>query len=372
MNQQPGAPKSAEQLEYERLLAEYQTKKQQLERKAQMTKRQLQATMKECEEQIAGYQERIRKMDELLQKVATAPKSFLREITRERLEASREVYAAGLRMSEIQMHDHKANHDAMDNPAALELSVTDSTGSYEYRLAKARNSFASAKLTLLDYKKPLEVLEYVITTEMDHLGEVAEPAPEEPVVEAAPEPAPEAVTETGEEQVNLDDAIRELLGDVGEVAPVLSTVVPKAVPKDRPKAWEGMSLEVLQTLKEYIENHPPVKNELVIAFPYYQEAVELFDEAELSLAQLNKTSNAALLKQLAQDGDNLLGKIKGKVFYLTRLPELMAPYTEIAEMLPPPEPVQDESKRPTRTATAPLPGTNTLKAPEKKPEAPTP
>jgi hypothetical protein len=263
------------------------------------------------------------------------------------------------------------------------MNIADSSNSYDYRLAKARSTFGAAKLTLLEFKKPIEILEHIVTTDPELFVDAPEPAVEEPKPEEKKSkghkkekepkkgkepPAPEVVEEPAAEtepELTLDDAIRELLGSdaPGQEA---TAVVPMADDPNLPPldAWEGLSAEDRRSLREHIDANPTAKSELEIAFGYFKEALQVSFEAAENIAQLQQSHNPGLLRQLTQEGDGLLGKLKGKLFYVTRLPELMVEFPRIAEMLPEPDPNKPKSQ------TAPLSGTKPLATPKDEPTSP--
>lgn len=387
MNTNSGAPKTPEELEYERLKAEYLAKREQLEQKARIVRRQLVDAMRERKEKVESYQAKIAHVNELIEQLEESAPSIRRELLLEKLYASREVYKAGLEISEFQMRDHKHNYEGINSPAAMEMAVADSSNTYEYRLARAKSAMASSKLILLNYVLPVEVLKHVVFTNPEDFVDPPEPVEEPEMTEAPVEESPvseaEEAEKTGETEAveNADEAeaseeieeIEEAPKSLAELAAELlaeSEGTPEPSPEKAeepveneetpawPKPYELLTAEYRRGLRAFIDAHPEVKNELAMAFGYYEEAVGVYEEAEAVMRELLTQANPALLRRLTQDGDNLLGKVKGKLFYLKRLPERLGKYPEMAEILPKPgnsEPAAFE-KAPSRAATAPLQG----------------
>lgn len=163
--------------EAERLKAELDQITDKVKNVSGKTRQALNDLLQEHQGRLAYMQEQLAALAPLFEQVESVPQSPLTEVMTDKLQASKDLYEAGIRLIELQIEECKVNLATSStdlDPETLKpetLTFADITEAPEYLLAKAETDVAGSRLKLADLRLPMTVLNWYfdpVRAESDH------------------------------------------------------------------------------------------------------------------------------------------------------------------------------------------------------------
>lgn len=149
-------------------------------------------------------------------------------------------------------------------------------------------------------------------------------------------------------QVDVASA-RLMLVDLRDAVTFLQAIL---VPGQSPPAEAAGAPPNAAKIKEAVAEAPEIKPVLSLAITQYQEAQALIKEAGRTLKGVSEYDWGA---EKLTGNTSVFYKLRGKLFYLERLPEQLAPYPELAELFVKAAPPEAPNATPERTPSGRLP-----------------
>lgn len=152
--------------EAERLRAELEQITEKVKQVSGKSRQALTDLIAEHHDRLAYLREQLASLEPLFEKMESVPPSPLAEVMADKLQASKELYEAGIRLVELQLEELKVNLAASSNdfnPETLKpetLTFADISEAPEYLLAKAETDVAGSRLKLADLRLPMTVLNW--------------------------------------------------------------------------------------------------------------------------------------------------------------------------------------------------------------------
>lgn len=268
----PQARSAAELAEEEALRKQFAALQEQVLRESRARLAQLDVASKQNLERIAYYDQMVAKIDPFIAEIEAGPPAPGDGPLLEKLRASRELYLATKAMVAIQNRDYQANQETI-------------------RTGLAAATSAGAVPSDLSFSDSTQSKPYLLA---------------KAGVDAA--------------------AARLLMCDLRE--PVLT--VQRLLQPEQPLPPDAqLDPALLSRLAPILKDAPEIKPVLSLALTHYQEVQALLKEAGRALKGV---------REYAWEISHLLGntsafyKLRGKMFYLERLSEQLAPYPELAAL----------------------------------------
>ncbi len=148
------------QAEAERLRGELEQITAKVTQISGQTRNALTDMIQENQARLAFLQAQLAELRPLLKEMESVPPSPYAEMIGEKLQASLDLYEAGIRLVELQMGEMKANLEIASGELNPEAKFTDISEAPEYLLAKAETDVAGARLKLAGHGLPMSILEW--------------------------------------------------------------------------------------------------------------------------------------------------------------------------------------------------------------------
>lgn len=144
--------------EAERLQGELEQITEKVNQIAGQTRHAMGELLQEHQARLAFLKEQLATLEPLLAKAESVPPSPLAEVMLEKLDASKELFEAGIRLVGLQLDELQANLAASEGELDPEARFADISQAPDYLLAKAETDVAGARLKLADWRLPMSIL----------------------------------------------------------------------------------------------------------------------------------------------------------------------------------------------------------------------
>lgn len=124
------------------------------------TRNALTDMIQENQARLSFFQEQLATLQPLVKEMESVPPSAIAEMMAEKLNASIDLYEAGIRLVGLQIGEMKANLEASSGELNPEITFTDISNQPDYLLAKAETDIAGARLKMASVAQPMTVIEW--------------------------------------------------------------------------------------------------------------------------------------------------------------------------------------------------------------------
>jgi hypothetical protein len=146
--------------EAERLRGELEQITEKVTQIAGQSRNALADLIQENQDRLAFLQGQLAELQPLVSELEPVPSSPYAEVMAEKLQASIEVFEAGIRLVELQLGELTANFEAAQGEPNPEMTFADISETPAYLLGKAETDVAGARLKLADFTLPMGILEW--------------------------------------------------------------------------------------------------------------------------------------------------------------------------------------------------------------------
>lgn len=151
--------------EAERLRGEVASLTERVSMLAGQSRHALAELIQENQDRLVYFREQLADLQPLVEAMEGMPPSPYTGVMAEKLQASIEIFEAGIRLVELQLEEATANFQASRDEPDPEVDFVDLSETPAYLLAKAESDVAGARLKLADFIMPMWLLEWYFSPE---------------------------------------------------------------------------------------------------------------------------------------------------------------------------------------------------------------
>ncbi len=148
------------QAEAERLRGELEKITAKVTQISGQTRSALTDMIQENQARLAYLQAQLAELQPFIKEMESVPPSPYADMIAEKLQASLELYEAGIRLVELQLSEMTTNIEAFQGEPNPDAKFADITDSPEYLLAKAEADVAASRLKMASHDLPMAILEW--------------------------------------------------------------------------------------------------------------------------------------------------------------------------------------------------------------------